>query len=390
MTEVMKRTNHHNTVFYIDPASMLNLAKYDYYLLQECPMPIHYFCSKYYDFKTCPSLHYHRVFAYYKLKRNWQKAISYTFAYLLILFNVARLRPNVVHIQWFRIPKFDYVMVRIMQRFFGVNVIFTAHNLLPHDTGDRHRAVFTKAYKAFDSIIVHSQTTKDQLVAEFHINPEKVKVIRHGILPFTVSDEKYKECESFYEQKYQLKGKLAFSALGFQDHYKGTDLLAKVWAETPELCNNSNCRLVIVGKVKSSELDLSMLKGLNNVVFENRKISDEEFLYLLRHTSLYVLPYRNISQSGALLTAIAEHIPVLVSDIGALTEPLTIANIGWNMGQPTYENLRKAILYIMGHPEAIETIKHDEKAWQRLADNYSWKHIGEKTTKLYMSHDYKK
>ena len=47
---------HSAKVFYIDPQSMINLAKYDYYLLNGMDLPVYYFCSRYYDFDVSQRL----------------------------------------------------------------------------------------------------------------------------------------------------------------------------------------------------------------------------------------------------------------------------------------------------------------------------------------------
>lgn len=372
-------------LFYIDPQSMINLAKYDYYLLRGIDLPIYYFCSKYYDADINPRITYKRVFTYNKMSSNWQKAVSYICSWLLILFNIITLRPKVVHIQWFRIPRFDYLMVRLLQCIFNIKVVFTAHNILPHQGNEcKNTNVFCKAYHAFDRIIVHSQTTKDEIIKTFHVDGNKIEVIRHGILPFDMSEEQYNTSKDTLDKQYAaLHGKTVFSALGYQNFYKGTDLLAHVWATTPELRNNPDIMLVIIGKKNAPDMDLSMLEGIDNVIVEDRRTTDEEFVYLLRHTTVYLLPYREISQSGAMLTVLTEHIPLLMTDVGSLAEPLTVARIGWKIQRAEEDELRNALIYLLSHKEEIEVIHNDHQAWKKVCKFYDWQDISSKTQKLY-------
>ena len=372
-----------NSIFYIDPQSMINLAKYDYYLLENITIPIYYFCSKYYDFEISTKLHYKKVFSYNKKKHNLGKALSYIRSYLIILCHVIWIRPKVVHIQWFRLPLFDYIMVRIIKSL-GVKVIYTAHNILPHQGNEnKHVKVFYKAYHTFDKIIVHSQSTKEQMIKEFHLIPDKVTVIYHGILPFNIKKEEYYKIEQIYDKKYNLKDKIVFSSLGYQNYYKGSDIIAKVWSETPGLNQNKNCVLLTIGKVNDNSIDLSVLNGLNNVITDFRRIPDEEFIYLLRHTDVYLLPYRSISQSGALMTVLPEHIPVLVTCVGGLAEPLDIAPIGWKLKKLGEDELRNTLLDLLNNPSKIETVKKDIGAWQKVLQHYSWKQISNQTQQLY-------
>lgn len=372
-------------IYFVDPQSMMNLAKYDYYLLRNIDMPVMYFCSKYYDAAINPRITYKRVFRYNKMSSNWKKALSYIGSWLLILFNVIVHRPKVVHIQWFRIPHFDYLMVRLLQRIFKIKVFFTAHNILPHQGNEsKNTNVFRNAYHALDRIIVHSQTTKNEIIDTFHVDSDKIEVIRHGILPFDISDDQYNACKPQLDEKYAaLHGKTVFSALGYQNFYKGTDLLARVWAETPELYNNKDAMLLIIGKVNETRLDLSMLDGIDNVISENRRIPDEEFVYLLRHTSVYLLPYREISQSGAMLTVLTERVPLLLTDVGSLAEPLSVAPIGWKIQRAEYQELRSALLYLLDHKAEIETIHNDHQSWEKVCSFYDWQHISRQTQTLY-------
>lgn len=374
-------------IFYIDPQSMINLARYDYSLLSGIDLPIYYFCSKYYDTVVNPRINYKRVFAYNKMSRNWMKAISYISSWLLILLYAIILRPKVVHIQWFRIPCFDYVVVRLLQCLFRIRVVYTAHNILPHkDHESKNTETFRKAYQKFDRIIVHSQATKKELMTTFLVPEDRIEVIRHGILPFNVTDAQYNACKEVLDQKYAaLRGKTVFSALGYQNFYKGTDLLARVWAETPQLRNNRDVVLLIVGQVNDASMDLSLLEGIDNVILDLRRISDEEFLYLLRHTSVYLLPYRAISQSGAMLTVLTERVPLLLSDVGALAEPLTVARVGWKMQRADEDELRNALLHILDHQEEIDAIRADREAWEKVCAFYDWQQISRQTQQLYES-----
>ncbi len=377
-----------NSYVYIDPQSYQNLAIYDYSLLSHMDGDIHYVCSQLYNYKPLPpNVHRHRMFSYTKHHHRPIKAISYIFSCLMLTIKLLWWRPSVIHIQWFRIPRFDYLMVFLWQRLFNIKVIFTAHNILPHQGNENKNAdVFCKAYHAFDRIIVHSQTTKNEIIETFRIDGNKIEVIRHGILPFDLSNEQYNASKKVLDEKYAaLQGKTVFSVLGYQNFYKGTDLLARVWAETPELCNNKDAMLVIIGKKNAADMNLSMLEGIDNVIYEDRRIPDEEFVYLLRHSNVYLLPYREISQSGAMLTVLTEHVPLLLTDVGSLAEPLSIARIGWKIQRAEESELKNALIYLLSHKEEIEVIHNDHQAWEKVCKFYDWQGISKQTQKLYES-----
>ena len=114
-------------------------------------------------------------------------------------------------------------------------------------------------------------------------------------------------------------------------------------------------------------------------------ISDIDFQGYLHLSSLLLLPYRRISQSGVLLTAIGAGIPVLVSDVGGLTEPLSYGDVGWNIGAPTEENLARYMLHFVSHRTEIDIKRSNISDFEHLRQVYSWVTIGQRTSEFYMT-----
>ena len=381
-----KRTKpNKDAIFFIDPQSMINLAVYDYHLLSDInDFDLYYICSKYLDFKENHNHSYLRVFKYNKLSNSVLKACSYILTYFKLLYLFMTLKPKLVHVQWFRLQHFDLYYYKLAKRLFGFKLLYTAHNILPLNTGDNYFSVFFKIYKLCDAIIVHSEDTNIQLAKKFSISHDKISVIHHGFLQPNYDKSLFKEEEQHFNLKYNFGDKIIFTSLGFQNAYKGCDILAKVWNMTSELNQCNTCILVLVGK--NQGVDYSMLSRYKNVIIEDRRLSNEEYYYLLSHTSVYLLPYKknSFSQSGALMTTISEKIPTLVTNVGGLPEPLKLAKIGWIIEDEINEaNLRAALLNILHNPEEIRKIKQDENAWRKVQDFYDWHNISLQTQNLY-------
>lgn len=371
-------------IAYIDPQSYRNLSIYDYNLMVNMDKEIHYFCSKYYDYLDLPhNIRKHNVFKYNKINNVVLKAFSYIFSYIIFSFWAIRKKPDIIHVQWFRIEKFDYIMLKIIKKITKTKIVFTAHNILPHNSADKYLGVYKKIYYFVDAIIVHTSDTKKKIVEIFKVSDSKIFVIQHGLLKLNVDEREYERMKTEYEKKYNLEGKIVFTSLGEQSMYKGVDVIADVWNSTPQLSNNTKCTLLIVGKCKNIQLDY--LKNIGNVVVDSRRIPDEEFLFLLRHTDVYLLTYRTISQSGAMLTALSEKVPILVTDEGGLAEPLKIAKVGWCIDELTTDKLRQKMLEIIEKPEDIEILKTNQNEWNKIFKVYDWKNITKQTTKLYNS-----
>lgn len=374
------------TIVYIDPQSYKNLAIYDYCLLTSLPTEdgqVVFFGSSSYDYRPLPEgIRFVKLFSYNKKSNAVAKALSYAWSLVRLAVAIISQRPETVHIQWFKLPQLDHLLLRVLRCCSDAKIVHTAHNLLPHDTGDRYKDIYRKLYHAVDHIIVHTKRTKEQLTQMFGIDADKVSVIPHGILRLNIDEGQLAKHSAAYEDHYQTEGRLVFTSLGEQSRYKGTDLLAEAWLSTPQLRDNPQLRLIVVGN-NDGDVDLTALHKCSNTVVENRRIPDDEFVYILQHTDVYLLPYRQISQSGALLTALAHHVPILVSNVGALDEPLRTANVGWNISQPTVDTLRQQLLHIATHPDLPRQIKADQKGWQRVCAQYDWHNIGILTAQAY-------
>ena len=371
-----------NIIFFIDPQSSGNLSAYDYGVLSKVNSKVCYICSRYYDYKEMPpNIHPNPIFKYNHIKNPIIKLFSYLCSMLRLLFLLNKQRPCIVHVQWLRVPHFDYVFYRIVKRFLHPVLILTAHNILPHNSGNRYKSIYNKVYHLFDHIIVHARTTQDEICDRFHIDIQKTSVIHHGTLKMVADQEDLKRQEPIFKEKYHTEGVIVFTSLGEQSHYKGIDLLVEIWNETPALHNNQHLRLIIAGK--NNGIDFSRIEHFSNVIIVNKRISNEEFLYLLHLTDVYLLPYRTISQSGALFTAMEEHIPLLVSDAGGLSEPLAVVNIGWKVKADDKDSLRQMLIHLASHPDEIRNVRNNTQCWEIVCAKYSWNTISKQTQDLY-------
>ncbi len=367
-------------LFYIDPQSENSLAEYDYCLLSGIKNKEIFFLGRNtYNRKALTNAVFRPIFSYGD-KKGIMKGISYIMSLKTILNYVKIERPSILHIQWLRIPRLDYLFYSYLQRKYKVKIVFTAHNILPHDSQNKYKRLFSKFYNMVDAIIVHTIRTKDELVSLLNINAEKIHVIPHGILLPTSEDQFNNANIEKINQKYSIRGKLVFSMLGVLSPYKGCDLVAEVWAKTPELHNGPSV-LVIAGK--NSNIDLSSIKNFKNVIIDERLLPNDEYEAFLRRSDVVLLPYRKISQSGVLLSAIGTRTPVLVSDIGGLTEPFDIADIGWVIETATFDNLRDALLRLQNNPTEVYQKKNNKESWRQVQEYYDWTNISAKTECLY-------
>lgn len=370
-------------LFYIDPMSYNNLSLYDYSLLSNIDndkFTINYYCSKYYDSKTLENVRTSKIFKYNKIKNNLGKAISYIYSLFLILIDIYRFKPDIIHIQWTKIIFFDYIFL-LLARLRKSKVVFTAHNVLPHNYSKKYDRSYSRYYKKVDKIIVHTSKTKSELIELFSIDATKIEIVPHGLLTNNNDLDIVQKIKSKLLQNLHLQNKVVFSSLGLQSKYKGFELLKEVWTNTPELNSNNHIQLLIVGRTDNISFD--DLAQFDNVTIIDRFVDNNEFIAFTQLSDVVLLPYISISQSGVLLTVLNESIPVMVSSAGGLSDPLDIAKVGWNIGKADYENVKKGLLFLSSHNEEIHDIKRNKKNWDKIRQFYSWDKISSKTLSLY-------
>ena len=379
MTRVKdNKENLIKTIFYVDPMSYSNLALYDYSLLSNIKgVDLHYYCNTKYDSKEL-NTKIDKIYRYSD-KKGLFKIISYFKSQLVLLKAITKFRPDMIHFQWLKIPSIDYILLKRIKNK-GVKTILTAHNILPHDTGNKYESIYKKIYFIVDAIIVHANNTKKELIDKFQVPSQKIHVIPHGILDIgqNIDREKFDYHIKKFKTEFELKDKMIFSAPGTINDYKGYDLIVDAWKQD-NLSENQEIKLIIAGKGEHKKIE--EIRNTDNVVLMNKYLSVEEFLAILKLTDYVLLPYKKISQSGILLTALSERKKVIVSDVGGLTDPFEFGNIGYILSEISAKELNKVIIKASSNENALTK----EETWQKIFNYYDWVNFGIKTQELYNS-----
>ena len=371
-----------SSIFYIDQQSYGNLSMYDYSLLSRIDrsVEIHYFCNRLYDAEMLEhNIHYHKIFRY-SGKQGLAKKVSYTLSVLKLLLFIILYAPKVIHQQWIKATFLDLIIWKISKRFFNTKIIYTAHNVLPHIGTIKSNDEYKKVYSVCDVIISHTLTSQKELAATFPETENKIQIIPHGVLDFNISQSEINDAKSVILQQYDLKGKLILGMFGFQSLYKGSDIIFKLWSECPELSANDNLRLLVIGK---SEQDILPASLPSNVIVVDRYVANEEFEAFMELTNVILMPYRRIDQSGLLLTVANKKIPFCVSDVGELTKPLEIADVGWSFPSLEADDVKTKILEIVSSPDIISIKKNNAEGWQKVQQYYDWSKSAILTERLY-------
>ena len=367
-------------LLYIDPQSIYNLAQYDYNLLKNIDADITYCCSVKYDEKVIDNVNYEYIFKYSKYRWQVLKALSYIISILKVIIIVRRLRPDIIHIQWWRLWFVDYIALFCFKKYCSC-VVFTAHNVMPHDTGITYKKKCIDYYNKVDKLIVHVERTKEQLIKDFSIPAKKIFVVPHGLLnanvDSTVVDKYYTELEN----KWNVQRKIVFSCIGYQSYYKGTDIVKSALESSQLLQDNPNVLFIIAGK--GDIFTPQMMHSCKNLLVMNTFIATEQLEAIMKATDVQLLPYRNISQSGVLLSTIDKEIPYISTDVGGLSEPIHIAPIGWTISPNSPDEFLQLLEFLVLHPDEIKQKKFNNDGWKSVKKYYNWEDIGKKTMDCY-------
>jgi glycosyltransferase involved in cell wall biosynthesis len=383
-------------VFFIDPQGYGNLGNYDTSLLQQIVQPgveVRFICNRkildeeYINVLNDLNNFSLEPFFNYKASSSFLlKILSYSISYVRVAHSIINDRPDLVHIQWMKLPLVDISFVSFL-KILGIPVVYTSHNFLPHKQTFLSFFFAKVACQSVNKVIVHSKATKDLLTHHFDCNSNKVCVIPYGKLnPPLETSRCLQNSQSF---KSTSNFRIKFSIIGSIRVDKGILEYLEVWSCGLKSYKDilSMVELRIVGKWDSGYFSkVSKFirdNSITGVFVDDRWLSNQDFEKEILDSDVCVLPYLSMSQSASLMTLISYKKPCIVSDVGGLPDPFHVAKIGWIFSWQ--EDLRlivekailKPILEIRSgwHPSLEE--------WEAIDKHFSWSKAGQATVSLY-------
>jgi glycosyltransferase involved in cell wall biosynthesis len=227
------------------------------------------------------------------------KGLEYAPSAARLLRRVRKLEPDVAHVQWLAIPRYDVHWLRRLR----APLVLTAHDVLPRR--ERNAAAWSEALALAARVIVQSERAIEQLAAT-GVPREKLVRIQHPVF------------ESGLETTPPSGRTILF--FGLIREYKGLDVLVRALAEVPD------ARLVVAGDPLDPVEPLQRLAaGLgvaDRVEWRLGFLPEEAIAPLMAEATLVALPYRRIDSSGVLATALGHGRPAVVTDVGGLPDAL--------------------------------------------------------------------
>ncbi|QNK60761.1 glycosyltransferase family 4 protein [Paenibacillus sp. PAMC21692] len=215
-------------------------------------------------------------------------------------------RGDVVHVHWFhhaywhRNPVVSALKSTILiltltyMRLRGINLVWTIHNLYPHDSGrgGAERLMRRLICRFSTGLIVASESIKRKVKEEFGVPERKLHVVKHGHYL-----DVYKPQGLRVRELYGIgDDDDVFLFMGTIKPYKGVDDLVEAF----RMVRTERTHLIIAGKADAElELYLQGLRREEGVILMPGFIPNEEVADLLNAADALVLPYKEITTSGS-------------------------------------------------------------------------------------------
>jgi glycosyltransferase involved in cell wall biosynthesis len=299
---------------------------------------------------------------------------------LRLLWRIRRRRYDVVHVQWMPFDHRQALAMRILRAICdraGARLVFTVHNVLPHDDGGADPAMVRRNLDEAHLVIAQTDGVAQEL-RTFIRTRSPIVVIPHG--PLFVDRPLPAPSEAAARLGWPSDPTVLF--LGLLRPYKGLDLLAEAWPEV--LAAAPEARLLVVGKVLDPGVrpEIDRLRALPRVRIVDRYVPIARMLDSYAVADVVVFPYRRISQSGALMTATGVGRPSVVTPLDGLVEQvrgLTSAVVATDV---TGAALARALIDALARaPDLLRAAAEDRAALE--ASERGWAAIGAATHRAY-------
>jgi glycosyltransferase involved in cell wall biosynthesis len=245
------------------------------------------------------------------------------------LARLARLRADVLHLQWLAAPELDARFLRSRSP-----LVFTAHDLLPRRTAGKLE-LWRRLLGRFERVVVHSDSGRDTL-AGLGVREARLRVIPHPVFP---SDPPRRD-----------DGRTVL-ALGMIRPYKGLgDAI-----EAVKLADGA--RLLVAGE-PLEPIEPYVEAAGERAEWRLGYLSAGEVDQALGEATVTVFPYRpEIDQSGALLRSLGAGVPAIAYDVAGLAEPVRRFGAGRVVPAGDVEALAAAIHELTGDESVLASAR---------------------------------
>jgi D-inositol-3-phosphate glycosyltransferase len=231
-------------------------------------------------------------------------------------------------------------ILRLVKRQEKTRILGLIDNIIPHEKrfGDRPLAQYF--VNACDAFVVMSQSVKKEMKT---FTRKPCTYIPHPIYDNYGEKVSHTEGVSFLKLPDNRRYILFF---GFIRRYKGLDLLLEAFSLFKKQKEAEDVQLIIAGEFYDDAVHYhNLIDNLNltkDVIVHSDFIPSEDVRYYFAAADIVVQPYRSATQSG--ISQIAYHFekPMIVSNVGGLSEIVPHGVAGYVV-EPTPQDIADAL-----------------------------------------------
>jgi len=241
-----------------------------------------------------------------------------------------------------------------------------------------HQIEWWLAYESW-KVICCSNNMRAEVESLFRIPQDKIVVIPNGVDSKRFS---YTNCDQVIRRRYAIDHEKIILHVGRLVPEKGANVL--VGAMPSVLRAHPEAKLVVAGDgyYKEELTRIASSMGLSEKVHFAGYVSDEMLQMLYRCASVAVFPSIYEPFGIVALEAMASGCPVIVSDVGGLSEIVDNEVNGLKVPVNNSDALASAIARLLGDHDLRERLRNE--ALLRMDTVYNWRLISEGTKALYV------
>lgn len=221
--------------------------------------------------------------------------------------------------------------------------------------------------RRLDAVLTSSKASKKELIADFRIKADKIRIVGNGI-----------ELEHFNELPYVKRSNNLLLFVGYVDGpQKGFYYLLKALKLLPK-----HIELIAVDDPNRFWAPMWIKElGLENRVKFTGKVSDEELLKLYSQSTITVISSLYEGFGLPAVEALCCGSAVVATRTGALPEIIEHGVTGLLVPPKDPQAIAEAVMYFLLNEDArLASVKEGRN---RVAQNFSWEKIAEKTEAVY-------
>jgi beta-1,4-mannosyltransferase len=260
----------------------------------------------------------------------------------------------------------------------GVRLVWTAHNLQPHESYHPFWGFLVYRFVARWSavVIAHSQAARGLLDARYGPLPHAA-VIPHGSYIGLYGAQR-DQAASRATLGLPAAGRVLLN-LGTLRPYKGLEDLLAAFAHLPE---RERGALLIAGAAKDATYAAALdhqAQTIGGAQLRQTFIPDAELPAYLAAADIIVIPYHTLLTSGILLWAFSYARPVVAPAFGPVRELVREGQTGFLFTPGDIDSLRAALARAVAHPD-LDALG---QAALTAAQDFAWPKIAAQTAQVY-------